>query len=220
VTSATVPVSKVPLVFSPDSPVVNGQAGSAKQFHGSRELAQSGGSGPVRSPRARMMAGASRPSARPATSTTKAVAKPEQVMAAAPAPATARALPSSGKIGPSVSPSRTRAAGVTQVDGPAGSDASGVGQSASPATDPNAPISNVPLVAWLEQAALPNQVSMNRPRPLRAVANRPLAARLPRMGFRFQPGRKKPAIRTEAPGRRSRFSRVPHSRRQSRVNPL
>jgi hypothetical protein len=158
VTSATVPVSKVPLVFSPDSPVVNGQAGSAKQFHGSRELAQSGGSGPVRSPRARMMAGASRPSARPATSTTKAVAKPEQVMAAAPAPATARALPSSGKIGPSVSPSRTRAAGVTQVDGPAGSDASGVGQSASPATDPNAPISNVPLVAWLEQAALPNQV--------------------------------------------------------------
>jgi hypothetical protein len=91
-----------------------------------------------------MMAGTNR-SARPAAST---------------AAASANVLPDSGQIGPSARPSRT-ASGATEEDLPDGSVESGAAQKASPApdpTDPNAGISNVPLVGWLEQTAFPNQV--------------------------------------------------------------
>ncbi len=75
-------------------------------------------------------------------------------MATAGLAASASALSSPGKIGPSARPRRTRASGPVQGDRLTGS----VGQDTSPATDPNAPVSNVPLVDWLKQAAFPNQV--------------------------------------------------------------
>ena len=173
-TSPSVPVSTVPLVPSPDSSVVTGQAGFAERFHGLQELARatenagksSGGSdsGSASSPRARIVAGTSGRSARPAASTTAAAATPEGATATAGAAAPASVPPRSGKIGPSANPGRIRASGATQADRLAGSVESGVEQNPSPApdlTDPNAsnaPISNVPLFAWFEQAASPNQV--------------------------------------------------------------
>ena len=79
-------------------------------------------------------------------------------MATAGLATSASVLPGPVKIGPSASPSRTRTSGAIQGDRSTESVESGVGQNASPATDPNAPTANVRLAAWLEQAAFPNQV--------------------------------------------------------------
>ncbi len=79
-------------------------------------------------------------------------------MATAGLATSASVLPGPGKIGPSASPSRTRVSGAIQGDRLTESVESAVGQNARPATDPNALIANVLLVAWLGQAAFPNQV--------------------------------------------------------------
>ena len=83
---------------------------------------------------------------------------------AIPRPATAKlalspsAQPLPGKLGFSASPSRTWLSGTIQGDRPTGSFVSGVGENASPATEPGAPVATVPLAAWAEQAAFPNPV--------------------------------------------------------------
>jgi hypothetical protein len=182
VTAPRGPVSKLSLVASSDPSVVIGQPGFAKQFQDFQELAVSAGGGgkssggadsdsahltgrfgkaatySVTSLGAGIMIGTSGRSARPSTSTTEALAIPEQAIATAGLATSASVLPGSGKLGPSASPSRTRASGALQGDRPTGRVESGVGENASPAADPNALISNVPLVAWLGQAVFPNQV--------------------------------------------------------------
>jgi hypothetical protein len=143
-----------------------GQPGFAKQFQDFQELAVSAGGGGkssrgADSDSARLtgrFVKAATYSARPSTSTTEALAIPEPAIATAGLAASASVLPGSGKLGPSASPSRTRASGALQGDRPTGSVESGVEENASPAADPNALISNVPLVAWLGQAVFPNQV--------------------------------------------------------------
>jgi hypothetical protein len=175
------PVSKLPLAASPESSVVIGQAGFAKQFQDFQELAQFAA---VSSPGTRITAGTSGRSARQTASTTKTVAASERMTPEdQPAPAAVSkarisnvplaawlqqtafpnpsVLPDSGKTGPSARPSRTRASGAAHEDRSTGSVESGVEQNASPATvaaDSNAPISNVPLAAWLQQTAFPNPV--------------------------------------------------------------
>ena len=166
VTAPSGPVSKLPLVSSSDPSVVIGQPGFAKQFQDFQELAVSAGGGGkssrgADSDSARLtgrFVKAATYSARPSTSTTEALATPEQAIATAGLAASASVLPGSGKLGPSAIPSRTRASGALQGDRPTGSVESGVGENASPGADPNALISNVPLVAWLGQAVFPNQV--------------------------------------------------------------
>ena len=166
VTAPSGPVSKLPLVSSSDPSVVIGQPGFAKQFQDFQELAVSAGGGGkssrgADSDSARLtgrFVKAATYSARPSTSTTEALAIPEPAIATAGLAASASVLPASGRLGPSASPSRTRASGALQGDRPTGSVESGVGENASPAADPNALISNVPLVAWLGQAVFPNQV--------------------------------------------------------------
>jgi hypothetical protein len=162
VTAPSGPVPKLPLLSSSDPSVVIGQPGFAKQFQDFQESAVSAGGG-GRSSRGADSDGArltgrfvkaATYSARPSASTTEALAIPEQAIATAGLSTSASVLPGSGKLGPSASPSRTRASGAVQGDRPTES----VGENASPAADPNALISNVPLVAWLGQAVFPNQV--------------------------------------------------------------
>jgi nicotinate-nucleotide--dimethylbenzimidazole phosphoribosyltransferase len=94
-----------------------------------------------------------------------------------PRPPFANVPPDPGKVGPSVSPSRTTLSGAAQADRPTGSIGSGAAQNASAANAPHAPISNVPLVGWLEQTApQPSPVSAKSPAVAKNGSESPASA--------------------------------------------
>jgi hypothetical protein len=153
-------LAAVPLQPRPTQPAPVSGESSAVIKNGSEAPA----SAAVSSQGARMTARTSRRSARPSASTTQTVAIPEQAKATAAVAASANVPPDPRKVGPSVSPSRTTPSGAAQADRSTGSIESGAAQNASAANAPHAPISNVPLVGWLEQTApQPSPVSAKSP---------------------------------------------------------